>query len=283
MNRSLAVTTLIFATSAFGPSVGFASAQTKTKSGEVQPKKNGLPKVGAVPDDVRADWKLDDSYTKYASAAGLPVVASKQVDDRALAVAAYITSKMLAARPDLLEALIESRVRVGIIGKSQEVTDLPEYAGLRAEADRWNKRARGLGATRDKPAVSAGEENLIDLPNDRYKGESILVHEFGHTVHEMGLNAVDPEFEPRLKEAYEGAMKKGLWAKTYAATDFKEYWAEGVQSYFDCNMAVRTPDGVHNGVATRVLLKRYDPKLHELIDDTFKSPKWSMAQPLPAK
>lgn len=281
MKRSLAAATLIFLAHAIGPSTAPASAQTKT--GEVQPKKNGLPKVGVVPDDIRADWKLDDYYTKYASAAGLPVVASKQVDDRALAVAAYITSKMLAARPDVLEALIESRVRVGIIGKNQQVTDLPEYAGLRADADRWNKTTRGLGATRDKPAVSAGEENLIYLPNDKYKGESILVHEFSHTVHEMGLNSVDPKFEPRLKEAYAGAMKKGLWAKTYAATDFKEYWAEGVQSYFDCNMAVRVPDGIHNGVANRASLKKYDPALYELIDDTFKSPKWSLAQPLPAK
>ena len=281
MKRNLTAAMLFVAATTVGPSALSVSAQNKGT--EAQPKKNTLPKVGAVPEGVRADWKLDDFYTKYADAAGLPVVASKQVDDRALAVAAYIVTKMLAARPDVTDALIESKVRVGVIGKGQETTDLPEYAGLRPEAERWNKRARGLGATRDKPAVSAGEENLIYLPNDRYKGESILVHEFGHTFHEMGLNALDPEFEPRLKEAYEGAMKEGLWAKTYAATDLKEYWAEGVQSYFDCNMAVRTPDGIHNGVANRALLKKYDPTLYELIDKDFKSPKWSMAQPLPAK
>ena len=280
MTRSLAALIAVLGSTA-GPSAGIVSAQAK--SVEVQPKKNALPKVVGVPDTVRADWKLDDYYTKYADAGGLPVVAPKQVDDRALAVAAYIVTKMLATRPDVRDALVAARVRVGVIGKSQEVTDLPEYAGLRPEAERWNKRARGLGATPDKPAVSAGEENLIYLPNDRYKGESILVHEVGHTVHEMGINAVDPEFEPRLKEAYEGAIKKGLWAKTYAATGFKEYWAEGVQSYFDCNMAVRAPDGVHNGVASRTLLKKYDPTLYELVDKSFKSPKWSMAQPLPAK
>ncbi len=281
VTRFLAVSCLICASCMAGSFATPLLAQTKDSA--AKPKKNALPKVGAVPDSIRTEWKLDDYYSKYADAGGLPVLASKKVDDRALATAAYIVAKMLSERPDVHKALIESRVRVGIIGKDQQTTDLPEYAGLRAEADRWNKRSRGLSATPDKPAVSAGEENLIYLPNDRYKGESILVHEFGHTIHEMGLNTVDPKFEPRLKDAYDAANKKGLWAKTYAATDFKEYWAEGVQSYFDCNMSVRVPDGIHNGVANRASLKKYDLALYELIDDTLKSPKWSMAQPFPTK
>jgi alpha-glucosidase len=78
-------------------------------------------------------------------------------------------------------------------------------------------------------------------------------------------------------------MKKGLWAKTYAATDYKEHWAEGVQSYFDCNMPAKLTDGIHNGVSNRPLLKKYDPALYDLVDESFKSPKWSMAQPFPMK
>ena len=51
----------------------------------------------------------------------------------------------------------------------------------------------------------------------------------------MGFAAIDPEFDGRLRAAYARAMDKGLWKETYAATNHKEYWAEGVQSYFDCN------------------------------------------------
>jgi alpha-glucosidase len=278
MTRRIALVLLVGAVGA-GARPG-AVAQPKGKDA---PKADALPKVGAVPEAARKGWKLDAYYSKYADAGGLPVVASKNVDDRAVAVAAYVVTNMLAERPDVLKALAEARVRVAVIGKDEQTTDLPEYAGLRPEAEKWNKRSRGLGATRSRPAASAGEENLLGLPGDRYKGESILVHEFGHTVHEMGLSALDPKFEPRLKDVYAAAMKKGLWARTYAATDFKEYWAEGVQSYFDANMVVKAPDGVHNGVATRAELKTYDPALYELIDDAFRSPKWTTARPLPAK
>lgn len=247
------------------------------------PKKAAPPKVGPIPAEVRENWKLDDFYSKYASADGLPIVASKKVNDKALTVAADVVTNMLAGRPDVMKALIEGRVRVGIIGKDEQTTDLPEYAGLRDKADFWNKRARGLGATPAALASSAGEENLLGLPTDRYRGESILVHEFAHTLHTMGLRKVDPQFEGRLKEAFDNAKKKSLWAKTYAITDTLEYWAEGVQSYFDCNMPVRQPDGIHNGITTRVALKKYDPELHDLIDGALKSQKWRWMPPVPGK
>src|SRR6478752_567667 len=101
--------------------------------------KAGGAKVGPVPKAVRAGWKLEAYYVKYANAGGVPVVASKAVDDEALVVAADIVQKMLARRPDVLKALAGARIRVAIIGKDEETTDLPEYAGLRAKADYWNK------------------------------------------------------------------------------------------------------------------------------------------------
>ena len=51
----------------------------------------------------------------------------------------------------------------------------------------------------------------------------------------MGLSDVDKEFDSRLKKAYDEAIRQGLWKNTYAATNHKEYWAEGVQDWFDCN------------------------------------------------
>jgi hypothetical protein len=257
------------------------SAALRIQDKSQKKDKPEAPKVGPVPKAVRQNFKLDDYYTKHADVVGLPVVASKNVDDSAVKVAAEIVTKMLSERPDVVKALVNARVRVAIIGKDEQTTDLPEYAGLRNKADYWNKRARGLGATPTALASSAGEENVLGLKADRYRGESILVHEFAHTLHTMGLNKIDPKFEPRLKETFAKANKKQLWSKTYAATDYLEYWAEGVQSYFDANMPVKKPNGIHNGIATREALKEYDPDLFDLIDTTLKSPKWKWTQPQP--
>ena len=241
------------------------------------PPRLAPPPVGPVPAEVRAAFRLDPFYQKYADAGGVPVVASGAVDDRAVSEAAATVTRMLANRPDVLEALAKARVRVAVIGKAERTTQLPEYAGLRDEAAYWDKRARGLGATRRAPASSVGEENLLGLRGDHYRGESIMVHEFAHSLHTMGLNRVDRAFEPRLRELFAAAKRRGLWAGTYAATNPLEYWAEGVQSYFDCNQ--KPQPGVHNDITTGAALKQYDPDLYDLIDTTLKSPPWRWTDP----
>src|SRR5260370_1668346 len=101
---------------------------------------------------------------------------------------------------------------------TEMTTDLPEHSDLTPK-EYWDKRARGLGATPARPAVSCGEENLLNLKGDRYNKENILIHEFGHVVHEMGMDGIDPDFDGKLREAYKKAMDKGTWKDTYAATN----------------------------------------------------------------
>ena len=119
----------------------------------------------------------------------------------------------------------------------------------------------------DFEGVPAEPQNVLRYPGDPYDTESILVHEFAHAMHDMGLKRVDEEFDPRLQAIYDEAMAEGLWEGKYAATNHHEYWAEGVQSYFDTN---RPPDHDHNHVDTRDELAEYDPRLFELIDETFQ-------------
>jgi dipeptidyl-peptidase-4 len=80
------------------------------------------------------------------------------------------------------------------------------------------------------------------------------------------MMVVDPTFDTRLKETYAEAMKRGLWKDKYASTNPAEYFAEGVQSWFDNN---RPPDHDHNHVRTRKLLKEYDPGLAKLCEEVF--------------
>lgn len=221
--------------------------------------------VGKPPSDLI----LDPFYEKYADAEGIPVVSSRKVPDKALIVAAELVENVLAGRPDLRKALVESGARVAVMSKDEVMTDIPEHSRLKP-AEYWDKRARGLGGI----PTSCGEENLLGYPDDRYNGESILIHEFAHTVHEIGMKVLDKEFDGRLRKLYNKAMEEGLWKKTYAATNYKEYWAEGVQSYFNSNRQADPPDGVHNHVRTREQLQKYDPDLARLIDEVFTGNPW---------
>jgi hypothetical protein len=214
-------------------------------------------------------------YAKFVSAGGFPVLGSAKVSDFAMLEAAYLVTRMLAPRPDVRDALAESGCRFVVMAPDEFTTDVPEHSDLKPK-EYWDRRARGLGPTRARPAVSCGEENLLCLPGDPYAAENILVHEFAHAIHLMGLNRIDRQFDKKLKAAYDKAMADGLWKGKYAATNKEEYWAEGVQSYFDTN---RPPDHDHNHVRTRAALEKYDPRLFALIDETFRGNEWRYVRP----
>ena len=219
--------------------------------------------------------KLDKFYQKYCSASGFPVVASKNVSDYALKEAAYLIDRMLINRPDVRNALIDAKVRFVIIGVNEVTTDMPEYRTLTPK-DYWDRRARGLGATRSRPAVSCGEENLLRYEGDGYATENILVHEFAHAIHLMGLNLIDKTFQKRLDECYRKAIDSGLWVGKYAARNSSEYWAEGVQSWFGTN---RQNDHDHNHVNTRAELLAYDGGLARLVRRELRETDWQYINP----
>jgi hypothetical protein len=222
---------------------------------------------GCVAGPPPAELGLPAFYEQWCNVRGLPIVASGEVRPEALQAAWVIIDTMLAKRPDVVPAMVEDRIRFGIIGEEQLTLDMPEYADLQEvfpDVD-WNTRARGLGATWARPLVSSAEENLLCLPSDRYAGESITVHEFAHTFLDHGIAKLDPGFLQRVQDAYADAMATGRWAMTYAAENAAEYWAEGVQSWFGTNLRSSPADGVHGEVDTRAALLDHDPALAALI------------------
>ena len=221
--------------------------------------------VRPVSDDFRKALRLDPFYEKTTDYKGLPILSSGKVSDAALAEARFLIGNMLADRDDVAAALVKNRCRFVVMAPTEMTTDVPEQRHMKNDPKTdWDKRARGLGGR----ITSCGEENLLNLKGDRYRNENILIHEFGHCIHQYGLKAVDPRFDGKLRACYARATDKGLWKDTYAATNAGEYWAEGVQSYFDCNAPPNR--GVHNDVNTREKLAKYDPDLFELIDDAFR-------------
>jgi len=212
-----------------------------------------------------AELKLPPFYQKHVSAGGLPVVSSGAVDDHALLEAAYLADLMLSKRPDIRAAMIAAGCRIIVIGYREFSTDIPEYAHMRPK-DYWDARARGFGGSDTDPVCSCAEENLLGYSGDPYAAENIFIHEFAHNIHLQGMAKVDPTFDGRLKAAYEAAMAKGLWKGKYAATNHNEYFAEGVQSWFDDN---RVNDHAHNHVHLRSQLIEYDPGLAAMCREVF--------------
>lgn len=215
-------------------------------------------------------------YTQRVDSGGFPIVASATVNPFALKEAAYLLDLMLAKRPDVRKAMVQSGARLSIIAWNEFTTDQPEWVWLGEKPlagfpgisgkDYFDARARGMGGSETDPFCSCGEENLLCYPGDPYSTENILIHEFAHNIHLRGMLNVDPTFDPRLKAAYDAAMLEGLWKGKYPSVNHHEYFAEGVQSWFDNN---REEDHDHNHVNTRAELVEYDPRLAALCREVF--------------
>src|SRR5262249_19319856 len=105
--------------------------------------------VRAVISSPPATLGLDPFYKKYTDALGIPIVSSEKTPDAALLVARDITIHMLSKRPDLREALIAKKMRVGVMAQTESTTDVPEQRN-------WKKPRR------DDPRLTPGERNNYD-------------------------------------------------------------------------------------------------------------------------
>jgi len=221
---------------------------------------------------------LDPFYKQHIVADGLVVAGSEKVSLYALGEAGYLANKMLANRPDVMRDLWEKRkMFVAVMAYCELQTDLPDCRGMSLW---WAYRARGLGS---RP-VSCGEENLLDLKGDPYKGENIFIHEFAHGIHSV----LGEDFNVQLRELYDQAKESGRFGGYAIDGGVAEFWAEGVQTWFECNGRKRPKSGRGSDsftvlgpqgelvchLTTREQLKTYCPELARLLDSTFRQNKW---------
>ena len=213
---------------------------------------------------------LDPFYKQHVVADGLLIVSSEKVRKHALDEVAYLVRKMLARRPDALKALAENKAYVGVMAYTEMTTDIPECRGM---GPWWDKRARGLGGN----PVTCAEENLLAFPGDPYRGENIFIHEFGHIV-DRTFARLDATFRPRLKALHQQAKATGRF-RGYGMGNVGEFWAEGVQSWFNCNrrggLEARGPKGEHLcHINTREQMTTHMPAFSKLIDEAFRHNPW---------
>jgi len=123
--------------------------------------------------------------------------------------------------------------------------------------------ARGYDARLAKKVHITRAASLLER-HHMIKHPAVILHELAHAYHHQFLGFD----EPRIKAAYDKAMKAGLYqnvlmyngkmVRAYAATNHKEYFAEGTEAYFYRNDFYPF---------VRAELKQYDPVLHDLLVD----------------
>lgn len=205
-------------------------------------------------------------FTKVISVNGIPIKASSVVVDEALYAAYDRISMETAHLPMVVANLAAAGAELHIIGRDQVTTDLPEwrqdkhvpldeYFGLTRD-----QRTRGMGGL----ITSCGEENLLNLPNDRYHGRDICLHEFAHDIEGEGIQ---PSVRAMFDKQYEVSKSKGLWVNSYAGSNPDEFFAELTMWYFgthgDLGMTGPKPENGPEG------LKKYDPAAYKLFDDFY--------------
>ena len=224
-------------------------------------------KITSPPKEI----ELDSFYKKYASVNGIAVISSWRVPDSAFQAACRTIDFMTKGLPPEVQAsLVKYKTKVGIMARYEGTTDIPEHAHLAKDTTiNWDVRARGLGGTTESPLTTCAEENILCYQIDKYHAEDILIHEFAHSIHNIGILPVDTDFNQKLTKLRNSAIESGKYKNTYAITNIWEYWAEGVQDWFNVNAEVKTSDGKHNFLNTRDELKEYDPGLYNLLSKYF--------------
>lgn len=204
-----------------------------------------------------------DFFSKQLDFHGIPIKAHAVVSDAALFEAYDRLDMMLRHLPIIKTNLALAKVELHIIGKDQVTTDLPEWRHDKGKPlDEYNgltrdQRTRGMGGR----LVSCGEENLLKLDQDRYRGRDICLHEFAHAVRNYGMSR---EVRTKFNEQHRRSTGEGLWVGSYAASNPDEFFAELTMWYFgthgDMNMHEPKPKEGPEG------LKIYDPEAFTLFD-----------------
>jgi len=226
--------------------------------------------VAGQPQIARIDPPENEFFSKRLDFHGIPIKAHKVVVDEAL-YAAYnrlelLFTNLFTKQPMVISNLVAAGAELHIIGRDQVTTDLPEW-----RRDKGKPLAEYNGLTRDQRTrgmggllTSCGEENLLRLDKDRYRGRDICLHEFSHSVLNNGCPR---EIKARFAAQRTHSLAKGLWVKSYAGSNVDEFFAELTMWYFGTHgdMGVTGPKP-GNGPAG---LHTYDPEAFGLMDDFY--------------
>lgn len=232
------------------------------------------PSVIAPP----AKFKIDPYYTKFTWAREF-IVVGKGASDEAMLKANDTIRKMFAYRHDILKALINDNAKLVVLGKGEKLTDLPECRAVEGKI-KIDPQARRLSYNPDCKIVVIAEEDIAASTANAKQVASPVIGEFAKALYvatatrpvdpnwdkrgrdvqqyELRVKRLDIQFDEKLKQIYQSAADKGFQPANPAKR--VDYWAEGVQAYFDAGGGLK--------ISTREQLKEADPELFALVHET---------------
>jgi hypothetical protein len=233
-----------------------------------------------------AKFNINPYYTKFTFAREFTVLGSNRVSDEALLKANDTIRKMFAYRHDILKALITAGARLVVLGRGEKLSNLPEFKDAKGQGF---EEVRYFEYTPSLRVLVVPEENVLGLVEEPFAGKCMLISLFAKALYqvtalrpaipnfeqqrdrqqyELRVKRLDSEFDQRLGKIYEDAMSKNLWKGTPAARNRVEYWAAGVEAYFDAGGDGQAPNLADRPITTREMLKAYDADLYALVNET---------------
>jgi hypothetical protein len=231
-----------------------------TGGGRVSPE---LPSISVCQSvfarrEAGGEQQFDPEYTQIRTVLGISIVAGPGVTSDALE-AAEETIRRMFLNNDLEQALEEAQAYVIVAEPNQDVLDLPEFSCLEDSfGAEFFERVCGVADRAAFPVVTVNTLDLLGDPSGPCGGVNILFHELGHMIETWAMAPAD-YFDARL--LHHDAVTAGLYEGEYAATNFREYWAEGTQAFF--------LHSDRSGERDREWLKGYDPALYDLLTEVF--------------
>ena len=193
-------------------------------------------------------------YTRYVDAEGIIILGGDEITETEFRIARGIVLDMTSKRPELREYLTlkpSNPFRMVLLPEFKTSVELPEAINL-------NKKSPA--------ACGAGFCFSAKYSDGISQYWNPFIHEFAHAIHLYAIRHFgDPNFDAKLKSLYEKAMAVGLWKGTYAATNYREYWAEGVTHWFWKPPNIRVAQARGTYFETRQDFIDYDPELAALI------------------
>lgn len=119
-----------------------------------------------------------------------------------------------------------------------------------------------------------------------YQGRPIVIEEWFHTMHAMGIQTVDPEGYAMIHDNAVRLRKAGVWmSKTSKGHDYDRYDAN---EYEFMAMCVQTWLGIpewtgYFAYQSRAEIKQKDPELARLINRFFEDSDWNVAAGFPIR
>ena len=224
-------------------------------------------------EDIQADYhreyriQYQPYYTKFTICeCGVVIKSCDAVSDEAHEMAKTIIDFMLLKTPEASAILKGSKAELAIYAKGQDAYEIVEH---RAGCLFLHRPVEGFGGTMEIPTTSISEVNVLHIVEGeyitRYTHECILVHEFAHALHLIGINYMkDTSLADEFRSIYAQTKEEGLWPNTYAISNYEEYFATLSTVWFNVMEEGfnGTWDGTRGPVNTRAELQVYDPRAY---------------------